>query len=228
MKKINNWKKFNELKEETYRSAIKKFREIGHDRKASDAESHLHNMMSKQFGDEPFSFIITKEMKNGAVSNGMKTLHFTGKLIVFEHEMSFDMFMENDKQGISIAPYFNMTEVGEPEKTDMFSPFWIEYGYTGPKTTLMGPMNVEEGPWSDFLDEGGDQPVLFDNRKDANRFIKILKDTDSIREKLEKINVSWYNEEGRGGKEQQQKDINEYIEYYIETVNNLQPKLLFR
>jgi hypothetical protein len=173
--KIKNWEKFNEMDAGVYRRAAKKLKDNypGTDpariKRLQEHPAFLMDLEEKERERE--SLELYKDIEPFKFSS--KGINFTGRYIGTSPGMTMDMWIDNEKQIISIAPYFIMED--EDGNSHMISPFWIEKNNDDDKVFAYGPFNVEESPWGETFDEGGDEPILLTTRKDANRLLNILK-----------------------------------------------------
>lgn len=215
--KINNWKKFNELKDSTYKSAAKKFKELGHERTAKRLEEHpkfldkleidkTHKkLLDKYKHVAPFQFNNTIDINKNADGKFI----IKGEFYNIDFVYAYDLWREgNDKEVFSIPCNFKLL-LGLINDYDGFfiKPFWITKElYDDNKLVIEGPFDIEDSPW----EIEGTNPILFSNRKDAIRFINLLKNDPTIQKELNEINDE------------------EFIELYHKTVNELNPKHLYR
>ena len=212
--KIKNWEKFNEMDAGVYRRAAKKLKEEypnidperiknlqNHPNFLWDLDDKKRTASSLELYQdvEPFKF-------------SSKGINLTGRYIGSSPGMTHDMWIDNEKAGISICPYFLMTD--EEGNSYKIAPFWIEK-YDDRKVSICGPFNVEESQWGDIFMEGGDEPVLLTNRKDANRLLNILKsDYNDIK--------AFKSFKWKRGEQQ------EFMSTYNQILNETNPKLISR
>jgi len=213
MKKIQNWQKFNELDSSTYYRAARKLKDIGHIERANRLDQHSTDMdmrgmdaiKDKNFpGVEPFNFIVPSE-----------SLKLKGELGFIESGMAWDTWLDSEKEWLSIAPYFKMTGFDrfgyDDGKSFYMSPFWAEY--KDGKISYVFSIDSEESPWN--IREG--DPVYFSTRRDAVRFLKILKDYD--------IGKSVKN---YAKTKEEKADAEEFIGLWNEAVSNIKINEIFR
>lgn len=222
MKTIKNWQAFNEMKSSTYKNAAKKLRDMGHETKAKRLEEH------PKFLDK-----LENNDRNTERLNQYKTIpmfnfefNFTGNFAGFDWGATWDLWYDGGKEGIVITPWFIMkTPDSIPEG---FYPFWIE-NYENIGTA--GPFNIEDtiywgipiGEEDEELTEGK-RPILFNNRKDATRFINLIKGDIIELEDSHSIlgnKLSWLDKEDPS-------EIEEFFTDLKETISSLNVKHLFR
>jgi hypothetical protein len=246
MKTLKNWAKFNEMKGSTYKSAADKAQEYGNkelankfrehpkflreleDKKRAEQQSIRNaEMVSKYSSVEPFNFKVVGP--KGQVQT------FTGKFMGTEPGMEFDMFCDNDKEGISIAPHFLMKgkkPIGEEETEYVFSPFWISYypenaNYKNGEIFIDGPYNIDESPWAKykenpgaFMSEGdGNYFPKFTSRKDANRFLDLLKNSKILKQQYDEFYEQYYKN--------REEDWKEFMDCKDDVLSNLNVRQLY-
>lgn len=233
MKNIKNWKSFlNErLRHGTYMKAAKRLKELGHTdtaKKLQDhAHEHEHKLLVEKYQKE-FSYL-------GEFGFSLKTDHneykFKGDFLGLQLAMSYDMYIEecfeDDNAPISIPTWFNLTDKDDNDKVYALDPFWIYY--TDMDIKFIGPMNFEESPWYGFegVEEGGNNPFMFDNRLSANKFLKYLK-SDDVKKQIEKLRPKEGSKHGNIKYEQLTEIYEKYVEIYNECVNNINIRQLYR
>lgn len=191
MKNIKNWDKFlNELNRETYLSAADKLDTMGHKKRSIELKKHA-NINLKGYDDLGlFTF------KNNFGKNG----YFYG----LELSMTRDMFADQ-KHEIEVDKSHNEWAISTialftDEEGKIFSPFWIDYN------------EEEDRVYIDKYDseDGNEEPILFDNRKDAVKFIKALK-SPQMKKDIDKII-----------------DDEKLKELLGKMINNIKPNMLYR
>ena len=209
MKTIQNWSKFNEMRAEVYQSAAKKLKKMGHESKAKRLEEHPAFLSSLKYSGEPFSFTTGD-------------LNLSGKFIGTDPGATYDMFCDNEKEMIDIPCFFLMSD--EEGNTGDFSPIWISAEIEDGEPTniiLIEPQNFEDTPWSDEIEEHS-EAILFNNVKDARRFLKILKEDFSGWEDLKEHLIKL------GRFEEEKTDFEEALAMYKKLVNKLNVKMFYR
>lgn len=211
--KIKNWEKFNEMDAGVYRRAAKKLKDNypGTDpariKRLQEHPNFLRELKEKERERE--SLELYKDIEPFKFSG--KGINFTGRYIGTSPGMTMDMWIDGEKEVISIAPYFVMEdEDGNPPY--MISPFWIE---KTDKVFVTGPFNVEESQWCEIFEEGGDEPILLTTRKDANRLLNIIKsDYNDIK--------AFNSRKWEPGEKQ------EFLSAYRQLLDETNPKLISR
>lgn len=155
---IKRWKQFNEeLNLGTYRSASSKLRKMGHGERAKKLFSHSEDMIvrdSEKYGIGEVEF-----------QNGVKA-----KFAGFDFGMSWDTYLDNDYQHLTIPLFFQFPE--EWDGDTIFCPISFEYDINEDKVELYG--YSEEA-----MEELYDLKLLkFKNRKDVMKVISVLKNID--------------------------------------------------
>jgi len=203
MKKIQNWKKFNELKEETYRNAAKKADDLG-DKVLSD---RFRQHSNKSNLDSKFNFVSYNRA-------GIET-RYVGKFLGTEPGMESDMFFDQDEEMVEIVCRFEMNTGGS--ETATFQPFWIYYNIEKDEVGVEGPFGIDDlgrfGNEEDFpglhgVDEGSD-PILFSSRADANKFIKLLKNNIELDAAYDKAEKS-------------------FMKVHDDLISKIQPRMLYK
>lgn len=216
MKTIKNWKQFNELNRSTYYNAAKQADELG-DKKlgkkfrqhSSDIENlkrnNRINQSIKKYNLDEFSFKAYE-------------YQFDGKFAGTDPGMEYEMFIDSDKKSINICPMFYMRGNDPNGKPFLgsFSPFWLTKD--NDKTIVSGPFGIEETPYDKLFEEGGNNPLLFDNRKDANRFLNYLKN-DILEQDYEDYFSKYVENED---------DWKEFIDLRQELIENIKVRQLYR
>lgn len=238
--------KFNEkLSPIVYNNAAKRAADYGDTELSDRFKKHVSTIhgFEQDISDEihlkennlkPFEFVpIPMSIPN--------PMPLTGNFLSFDPGMTYDMYIENsvniqrgwdydqpaeakrknpkEYKGITIPIFFKMQQ-GELESS--FCPFWIESGYDfhNEKTFISGPHNIEDTPWGKYRNEE-EEPVLFNNRKDANRFIKFIKErSETDLEKLENVVKKHEYYDNR--------IFNKFKILYMEVVNSLNVRMIYR
>lgn len=227
MKKIQSWETFNELNRSSYFKAAKKAEELGNKKLSDRFKDHsdfIENIQNKNRIDkiekrfssiEPFKFTFTEP--------GQDIEHkLTGKYLGIDPGMMWDVFLDNEGKSINISILFKMEEedlekMQEPDIAYIM-PFFIYYNIEKLKLEIDGPYNVEESFLGDYTSEG-EGPILFNNRKDANRLISLLK--SEVAEEFEEVKNKYIKPE----------EVDEYenmINLYDKAIDKIHPRQLYR
>ena len=187
MKIVKTWKKFNELKSSTYQSAARIAHEYGHNdlsakfRKHAEFISDLDNL---QNAENLMKNINLPEMNFEYEENGSENKkRLIGRLVQIALFDSYQMTLDSiDLENYDEIEYisipiiykcqFNSWDSKQGDPSYIIAPFWLEYNNNDIYTS--GPHMVDE--IDEIKVEEGINPILFNNRKDANLFIKYLKD----------------------------------------------------
>jgi len=182
MKKIQNWEKFNELHQDTYDDASSKLRRFGHGKRADRLSRHPREMEIRKFDEikdkmfpdvEPFELVINYSGEDE------KFKKLNAEIGFFDIEKSAELFDEDDL--MYIKPYFKISgkvpyysDDEDKVETDYFLPF--QFFYNEGKIIIDWAQDKNKTPWADAIKNSN--TIKFSNRKDAARFMKILRNFD--------------------------------------------------
>lgn len=196
--KIYNWDKFNELKTSTYFNAAHKLKKLGHKERSEKISRHSTEMgrrYAEKFNIGTCTFI-------GGI---------TGEFCGFDFGMTRDMFIDNEKEFLSIPLFFLIDINGVKESINAFT---IEYQTSEDyidfvscemdqlqELKLIGPKEVA---------------LMFNNRKDANKVIMALKSI-KLEDELSHVN-------GQLG----ESDMEDLQEHYNNMLTKLRANEMFK
>jgi|LakMenEpi03Aug12_release.lakeMendotaPanAssembly.Ray.scaffolds.fasta_scaffold132235_2 hypothetical protein len=155
---IKRWQQFNEeLKTWTYRDAAYKLQRMGHKDRSKRLFSHAEDMIvrnSEKYGIGEVEF-----------QNGVKA-----KFAGFDFGMSWDTYLDNDYQHLTIPLFFQFPE--EWDGDTIFCPISFEYNIDEDKLELYA---YGEEAMEDLY---GVKILKFKHRKDVMKIISVLKNLD--------------------------------------------------
>ena len=231
----------------TYHRAAEKLKKMGHVKKAERIIKH-HEFIRRieekerikkklQVTSDVAPFELTARL--GKI--GDTNMLLDGRFLFTDIGSGYDMFYDNDFTYFSLPFFFAVYEKGQDiSESYQIVPFWITLGdipesfydvkdddsepemvftddATKLKITVEGPSNVEETPWD--LTEWGNMPILFTSRKDANRFIKVMKTHTVFQNDIDRITALPNIE----------KDVmDRVLKCFDYIVTNINPKILYR
>lgn len=107
--------------------------------------------------------------------------------------------------------------LNKDQKISYIIPFMIHY--SDAVINIDGPYNVEETFLNDYTGEG-ESPILFNNRKDANRMISLLK--------YEVAKKEFVGMKNKHIKPEEVDDYENMVKLYDEAIENIIPRQLYR
>lgn len=213
MKTLKNWKTFNEMNDMVYKRAAKQFRELGFENKAKRLEEHPEFLRDIENQERYIKLLKTyKDIESFTFNTKSKGIKIVGNFIGLDPFAIYDMWFDNNQSCMAIVICF-LISIDDSDKKYLICPFWIYY--EDGKVGIDGPFSFDETPLRDIYNES-EEPILFDNRKDANRFIHELKTNPIIEDDIHKVKYS------------NPKEKKEFIKMYKETIGKLNAKMLYK
>ncbi len=202
--KINNWKKFNELRHSTYNSAARKLDKMGHKKRAQTLRSHSSDMMGKE---------AFEKYGIGKCSFNLKGDSIIGEFLGFDWGSTYDMYIDNETKFLEIPLFFRFEGKTDGYGNEQMNVFSISYNTADSNIEILS-MNEE-----DLEEVFGVSVLLFDSRKDAMKIYSVLKSINIDEEFSRFI---------EGGKGMTGEELDQFKKHYKELLSKISISQMWR